>query len=151
MKRLFVLFVALFAIGFSAKAQEQKKETLILTPKDSLFLRYMDDIARSVSNNTPRYKLYKTENIYNLIMLDTATGQVWQVQYGMNDAAEAMAVPIDKEPLIQETQSRNGRFELYPTKNTYTFILLDTKYGFPYQVQWNTDPQKRFRTRIYDW
>ena len=27
-----------------------------------------------------RYKMYKTENIYNFLRLDTKTGKVWQVQ-----------------------------------------------------------------------
>ena len=150
MKRL-VLIAALFAIGFSAQAQVEKENALTLSPKDSLLLNRMEEIAKSVANNTPRYKLYKTDNLYNLILLDTATGRLWQVQYEMNDKAEAMKVPINDNPFIREDdpELRNGRFELYPTNNTYTFILIDTEKGWPFQVQWSTDPKERFRKAIY--
>ena len=32
-----------------------------------------------------------------------------------------------------------GRFELYPTKNVYNFIMLDTATGSTWQVQWSQD------------
>lgn len=121
-----------------------------LTPKDSLFVGVLQSIASETAyQNIPRYKLYKTENLYNLIKLDTATGRLWQVQYGMNKDAERMQVVIDDTSLLWLDEPVPGRYELYPTNNTYTFILLDTKYGYAYQVQWNTNPDKRFRTRIY--
>lgn len=98
----------------------------------------------------PRFKLYKTENIYILIKLDTATGALWQVQYGMNNSSSAMESPIDDTSLIlADTPLRAGRFELYPTNNMYTFILLDTEKGYSYQVQWNTNPENKFRIRIF--
>ena len=93
--------------------------------------------------------MYQTENIYNLLKLDTITGAIWQVQYEMNKDSEAMQVAIDSWPIVAARESHPGRFELYPTKNMYTFILLDTDTGNVYQVQWNTNPNKRFRTRIY--
>ena len=97
----------------------------------------------------PRYKLYNTENIYNLIKLDTATGALWMVQYGMNENVEALVATIDDSSLLDEGDLvRAGRFELYPTRNIYTYILLDTEKGITYQVQWYTDPEKRFRIRI---
>lgn len=150
MKRLLFILVALFAIGFSANAQSERKDTLILSPKDSLFLQYADFIAEMSAYQHPRFKLYKTENIYNLIKLDTATGRLWQVQYEMNKNSDAMEVAISDTSLVwDEDDLRTGRYELYPTNNTYTFILLDTELGYTYQVQWNTDPNKRFRMRIY--
>lgn len=117
-----------------------------LSRKDSLILGELEHVAELIQ---PRYKMYQTENIYNLLKLDTMTGAVWQVQYGMNRDADAMQVAIDSWPLVWSSDSHRGRFALYPTKNMYTFILLDTDTGDVYQVQWNTDPKKRFRTRIY--
>ena len=155
MRRVLVLLVALCAISLSVEAQTdttqiKKAEAPILSPKDSLYLQYADFMATMATYQQPRYKLYKTENIYNLIKLDTATGRLWQVQYGMNQSAERMEVAIDDTSLLwDETNLRAGRFELYPTNNTYTFILLDTEGGQSYQVQWNTNPDKRFRIRIY--
>lgn len=155
MKRFLVLLVALCAISLSAKAQTdttqlKKTDVPMLSSKDSLYLQYADFLAQMAAYQQPRYKLYKTDNIYNLIKLDTATGRLWQVQYGMNKSADRMEVVIDDTSLLwDDTDLRAGRYELYPTNNTYTFILLDTERGYSYQVQWNTDPEKRFRIRIY--
>ena len=149
MKRLLIILVSLFAIGFSANAQVEKKDTLFLSQKDSLFFQYTDFIAEMAAYQHPRFKLYKTDNMYNLIKLDTATGRLWQVQYGMNKSADRMQVAIDDTSLVwDEDNLRAGRYELYPTNNTYTFILIDTERGYTYQVQWNTDPDKRFRIGI---
>lgn len=155
MRRFLVLLVALCAISLSAKAQTdttqvKKTDAPILSPKDSLYLQYADFMAQMAAYQQPRFKLYLTENIYNLIKLDTATGALWQVQYEMNKNAEAMEVPINANSLLwDDTHLRAGRYELYPTNNMYTFILLDTEKGYTYQVQWSTDPDKRFRMRIF--
>ena len=155
MRRYLVLLVALCAIGLSAKAQTdttqiKKADAPVLSPKDSLYLQYADYLAQMAAYQQPRYKLYKTDNIYNLIKLDTATGRLWQIQYGMNKDADRMEVVIDDTSLLwDDTDLRAGRYELYPTNNIYTFILLDTERGYSYQVQWNTDPKKRFRIRIF--
>ena len=117
-----------------------------LSPKDSLFLKAIGRVAEQLQ---PRYRMYQTENIYNLLKLDTMTGAIWQVQYEMNNDADAMQVAIESLPLIWPSESHPGRFALYPTKNMYTFILLDTDTGEVYQVQWNTEPKKRFRMKIY--
>ena len=94
--------------------------------------------------------MYKTENMYNLIKLYTATGALWQLQYGMNKSSTKMEVVLDDTSLLYSWDDViPGRFELYPTQNMYTFILLDTKRGNTYQVQWSTNPDQRFRSRIY--
>ena len=147
MKRLLsVAFAVCFAVCASyAQNDTSATDNYILSPKDSLFLEGIGYVADQIQ---PRYKMYQTENIYNLLKLDTVTGAIWQVQYGMNKDAEAMQVAIDSWPLVWSSDSHPGRFALYPTKNMYTFILLDTDTGEVYQVQWNTDPMKRFRTKI---
>ena len=37
-----------------------------------------------------------------------------------------------------------GRFELYPTENTWTLLKLDTKYGLVRQLQYSLEDDKRF-------
>lgn len=155
MKRFLLVFFALCATCFIAHAQAdslriEKKDTLILSSKDSLYLNHIAYLSQMATYNQPRYKLYKTQNIYNLIKLDTATGRLWQVQYGMNNSSDRMEVTIDDTSLLWSWEEpRAGRYELYPTENMYTFILLDTEKGRTYQVQWNTEPKKRFRIAIY--
>ena len=113
-------------------------------------MSYIDAIYYKIGESIPRFKMYKTENTYNLLKLDTATGKVWQVQYRMG-STESMVIAIDDSSILWPFDNiRAGRFELYPTNNMYTFILLDTEKGGTWQVQWNTDSaNKRFRERIY--
>lgn len=97
----------------------------------------------------PRYKMYQTDNIYILLKLDTRIGQVWMVQYRMG-TTESVVIPINYLPKADEDKGWNGRFELYPTKNMYTFIMVDNKNGDTYQVQWGTDYSHRFIEKITD-
>ena len=140
-----------------------------------------------------RYKVYDTENIYTSILLDTATGQTWQLQIGIGDNSSRMKTVLSNEPkasTIQEVTelyhrdvkwweeeysvdpknspedieswkpgtleqylkrplvAKNGRFKLYPTGNLYNFIMVDVIDGRTWQVQWNTDYDKRLCYRI---
>ena len=158
MKKVYLTFLLAISItsikaqsdSISVKLDSTSVNTAVsvLSPSDSVFLEFLDYVATDFAQRMhPEYKLYQTENTYNLIKLNTATGQLWQVQYGMNSSSTAMEVPIDDNCL--SVISYPGRYELYPTKNMYTFILLDTEAGYTYQVQWNTDPRKRLRVRIY--
>ena len=93
--------------------------------------------------------MYQTENIHILLKLDTATGKVWMVQYGTGDDI-GMTVSVDSTSLLMEgAEEVAGRYELYPTKNMYNFILIDTKQGNTYQVQWSIEPSNRMRVPIY--
>ena len=94
-----------------------------------------------------RYKVYSTTNIYNSLKLDTATGKVTALQINIGDTI-AMEYCVADEVVPNETLI--GRFELYPTQNHYNFILLDTVYGFAYQVQWSTDMSKCGRIPLFD-
>lgn len=159
MKRIFILTIVA-AVSFNVTIAQTdsisvkpdstttiKAETSILSPSDSVFLEFFDYVATDFAQRMhPEYKLYQTENLYNLIKLNTATGQLWQFQYGMNKSAVAGEVPIDDVPLSRF--SNPGRYELYPIKNMYTFILLDTELGYTYQVQWSTESKNRFRIPI---
>lgn len=39
-------------------------------------------------------------------------------------------------------------FQLYPTQNIYTYLKLDTRNGKMWQIQFNTDDEKRFETYL---
>lgn len=161
MKKLLFFITICFASSlFTAEAQSDtlyvasQKDTLktqIQKPTvklDDLTLDYLDYIIGDKINECiPRYKMYPTQNINILLKLDTATGRVWMVQYRMGKDSSAMEIPIDNS--ILSNKGEHGLYELYPTHNIYTFILIDTKFGTTYQVQWGTEPNKRFRERIY--
>lgn len=91
-------------------------------------------------------KMYQTDNIYNLLKLDTATGKIDQVQWSLDSDNEG-SVTINSESLT--IYPRPGLFELYPTKNMYQFILLNKDNGWMWHVQWGLEYSKRWIRRIY--
>lgn len=156
MKKLIICIVALFAfclISFGQDVAGIDKPVVEsqVAESDSLLT---DSIAKALVDMMslvvkPMYKIYKTSNTYNLIKLNTATGAVWQVQIRLG-TADPMTVPIASSSLLYSDETEiPGRYELYETNNDYNFILLDTFTGKTYQVQWNTEPNKRFRERLY--
>ena len=153
-----------------------------------------------------RYKVYDTENIYTSLLLDSATGLIWQLQIGLtkagskkdsvdqlktvlndyayaefleditkdwteniesrmkeweetyNSKPDSIVSAEDKEywkPYTLEQRieisdiAQNGRFKLYPTDNSYNFIMVDVINGRTWQVQWNIDDDKRLVYRFF--
>ena len=114
------------------EVQTLRKE---LRMADSINRLYIDGIYKNIDK--PRFKMYQTENTYNLLKLDTRIGRVWQVQYRMKDV-ESQVVSLNFFGIVSESEGWDGRFELYPTKNLHTFIMIDTGTGDIFQVQWST-------------
>ncbi len=96
-----------------------------------------------------RYKLYQTENIYNLIELDTKTGRIYQVQWTLDSKSVEGTWIINSEDLTHGNGYGSGSFELYPTKNMYQFILLDKTDGRTWHIQWGFKKDNRWIKRIY--
>lgn len=90
-----------------------------------------------------RYKLFPTQNMWTFIKLDTQTGQMWQLQYSVNDDKGRFEYDLNPNALVVNDKKVNGRFELYPTQNIYNFILLDKIDGKAWQVQWSFDEENR--------
>ena len=163
MKRLFLLF-ATFAISASVMAQEQSKQetadSVATTPRyqpKNLYAsseKLEDVVATGVATGfvlnpnqrNSKYKLYGTENIWTFLKLDTCTGRIWQVQYAINDdnrmQTQIVSVRLDWTEDWSDLTNM-GRFELYPTKNMYNFLLIDKKSGRIWQIQWSTNPDNR--------
>lgn len=154
MNKFFSLIVVILFVALNASAQELTDS--LSTPKvvnaDSLLVDISENVARlayqgyAMEPERGRYKMYPTENIYNLLKLDTATGRIEQVQWSLKDSEE-MTVTINSSYLSYS--GKIGTFELYPTKNMYQFILLDTTNGRTWHVQWGTESKKRWIQRIY--
>lgn len=157
MKRMFFLMIVMSVAAISANAQTDSLAVVAKAAKpeanivqlDSLTMAKIDIIYSRLENVVPRYKIYQTENIHILLKLDTATGKVWMVQYGTGGDMGTV-VPIDDTSLLSNwDEIVAGRFELYPTKNMYNFILIDTKLGNTYQVQWHILESNRMRIFIW--
>ncbi len=89
-----------------------------------------------------RFRLYKTSNIFNLFLLDTRTGKLWQLQWSLDTkTAPRETFVINAMPLADTNQ--DGRFSLTVTDNVWTGILLDTKTGSSWQCQWSNTTAER--------
>lgn len=88
------------------------------------------------------YELVPTQNIWTFIKLNTATGQMWQVQYDVNGYNRG-EFTLSPNSQVAEGEGQDGRFALYPTQNIYNFILLDRIDGRMWQVQWSTKANER--------
>ena len=98
----------------------------------------------------PIYKLFPTQNYWTFIKLDTRNGKMWQVHFTIsNDGYQGELILNSSSLVWTKEEEVNGRFTLYPTNNIYNFILIDQIDGRTYQVQWNSDKDKRFVSRIY--
>ena len=162
MKKLITILAACLCCSvFGAKAQSNMPDgsilkdilkTVVDAPEaDPMTLEYMDAIYNQMVAANPRYKMFQTKHDYILLKLDTATGRVWMVQFGMGDKSSRRQVVVDdSSPLDDMDGAINGRFDLYPTNNMYNFILIDTFDGTTYQVQWHTESGKRFRKFIHE-
>jgi hypothetical protein len=110
----------------------------------------LDDfpLPEPTQNPDAAFRIFRTQNIFMLLKLDTRTGQIWQVQWGNDDDHRFTAV-INRTVLIpagtveHPTLLKPGRFTLSPTWNIHTFILLDEKDGRTWQVEWG-DATHRF-------
>ena len=142
MKRILMIAFT-FLVCTLSMAQQKKNE-----------VEYLDSIVNQISDInigyliSGRYKMYQTENIYNLLKLDTATGKIEQVQWSLDSDNEG-SVTINDEDLTFGYGYGSGSFELYPTKNMYQFILLDKTCGRKWHVQWGMESSKRWIRRIY--
>jgi len=102
----------------------------------------------SQSTDVP-YRIFHTKNIYNVLELDTRNGRIWQVQWG--DSGDRGHTAVNLTSLLPTGAAEStGRFTLYPTKNIWTFILLDQSNGRTWQVQWGFKATERFVLEIKD-
>ena len=104
-----------------------------------------DSCSNSAQDPNARYKLYPTQNMWTFLKLDTMTGRIWQVQYSVDGAEYRFETVLSDVNIIAELKKKGkiGRFALYPTQNTYNFILLDQIDGNTYQVQWGSSKKER--------
>lgn len=91
--------------------------------------------------NTATLKIKVTDLLEKI---NYATGIIWQVQYSVKGDDYRFKSTLNRFSLLPEGQKEiAGRFELYKTQNLYNFILVDTRDGRTWQVQWSTEPDNR--------
>jgi hypothetical protein len=91
-----------------------------------------EDFPDASQNTEVVYRMFRTANIFTFLKLETTTGRIWQVQWG--DSSHRFQSPLNAKAFAFD--SKVGRFTLYPTRNMFTFILLDQDSGDSWQIQW---------------
>ena len=130
MKKIVIFAViALVTMTTFAQTQTQTKTISTLSPDNDIV-----------------YRLFPTQNRWIFIKLNTRNGQMWQVQYSLED--NNLEVPLSLATRVFSQEEVNGRFFLYTTNNMYNFILLDQIDGRVWQVQWSTEAKNRLVIRI---
>ncbi len=150
-----ISWVVIFVFSIGLHAQEKISNTYDTIPcnkemsqKDSLIIGYLDVFTSQLRE--PCYKLFPTTNRWTFLKLNTATGQIWQVQYSTDGYKYRFQTVLDDNiRVIYNDEVICGRFTLYETQNMYNFILIDQIDGRCWQVQWNIDNDKRMVLRIY--
>ncbi len=127
-----VAALALVAFSLSSAAMAQSAQ---------LDSRPVDPISES--EIAYPYRLFATTNIWTFVLLDTATGRAWQVNYSLDKAPASRLIINESSLLPKGTTPKNGRFTLNPTENMYTFLLLDREDSRIWQLQWSLKPETR--------
>ena len=140
MKKSWLLFGLMALLLIAGCKQEVKQEGL--SERDIQMFQYMEAYLNQLRE--PRYQLFKTQNMWTFLKLDTMTGQIWQVQYSVKGNEYRFETALDLNIRILTPKDQIcGRFTLYPTENMYNFLLLDQIDGRCWQVQWSTEPNNR--------
>lgn len=106
-------------------------------------------LLKTIMNDCPAYELYRTDNMWTFLKLETSTGKIWQVQYAVGDG-DAFQVVLNDISLAFDGMETAGRFKLHPTDNIYNFLLPDTHTGSVWQAQWSQNPDNRGVIPIYE-
>lgn len=137
MKKILVL-ILFITVQFSAYAQNSSVKP---------------DGGHTQQSSDVKYRLFKTENVFTMLLLDTSTGKVWQTQFSVNEEkGTRLMIPINDRSLVRSEEiTRVGRFTLYPTLNMYNFMLLDQDTGRLFQCQWSLKKEERIILSIEPW
>ena len=171
MKSFLFLFVFLFWNG-CLFAQEIQRDSIKVDSNESrmpLQTTELDSIATSIINSTStidaeksikvhgevlakstnRYKIYPTSNMYNFLKLDTKMGYIYRIQWSYDNNKRYETYVNYKSLVGDEDDWVNDRFEIYPTTNIYSFLLLDKIDGRVWHCYWSFESGGNGIQRIY--
>ncbi|MCK9230832.1 MAG: hypothetical protein M0Q23_08845 [Syntrophales bacterium] len=93
-----------------------------------------------------RFRLFRTDNMWSYLLLDTSDGRLWHVTYTTDKEKGArLKIPINDKPFATKNSSKNGKFTLYSTDNMWNFILIDQDDGRAWQCQFTMEAKEEYR------
>ncbi len=89
---------------------------------------------------TERFKVYKTQNMWTVLLLDTRTGRLWQAQYTIAKDGVRGSAPVSD---VAQADGPDGRFSLTLTDNIWNSVLVDSQTGKLWQCQFSLEESGR--------
>jgi len=94
-----------------------------------------------------RYALYKTQNMWTYILLDTFSGKLWQCQYSVNGSEYRFSLEINSNEF---SSTEDSKFIIQPMTSMFQYYLINEETGDMWKFQWSTKGSeyrwiKRFR------
>jgi hypothetical protein len=86
-------------------------------------------LLSSLISHAQTYRFYQTDNVHNQLRLNVKNGEVYQIQ----DDGQKFLVHGES---VSDSKN-DDRYELYKTKNIWTYILLDKCTGKLWQCQYS--------------
>jgi hypothetical protein len=117
--------------------------TLIVVALLALMNAAFADVPGLSATQNPNalYRLFSTQNTFNLLLLNTMDGSIRRLQWSQQGNTFTSTFP--KCPgAAQSTHA--GRYTLQSTQNIWTFILLDQDNGSAWYVQWSVNGDNDF-------
>ena len=118
--RLILLFCLVIILPVGAQGKER--------------IKFQTDPPQKIDAS---FRLFKTDNMWTYLLLDTRNGRIWQVNFTVSEEGVRTKIPINLKPLVNNEEAKNGRFTLYPTDNMWNFLLLDQEDGRVWQCQFS--------------
>ncbi len=115
-------------VQFSVKGEDYR----FATPINMFSLAY----PKTTSNWTSRFQMFKTQNIWNFILLDSYNGRLWQFQYSTQDFDEKMIIPINRYELVSDNE--RCIFSIQPLTSMFQYYLINDSTGDMWKFQWST-------------
>ena len=113
---------------------DQNKTEQLEIPLTSLAL---DDKQEEIDN---RFTLYPTIDNSTFLLLDQMNGKMWKLNWDTKPEKNVI-VSLNITSLIDKQKEIDNRFILYPTQNSWNFLLLDKIDGRLWQVRWSKKSQ----------
>lgn len=88
-----------------------------------------------------RFALYSTQDSWKFLLLDQVSGKIWQVDWGMKPDKNKISA-VNNSYLVEKQTKIENRFQLYPTRDSRFFLLLNEINGKLWQINWSSKPEE---------
>ncbi|WP_146202323.1 hypothetical protein [Dyadobacter jejuensis] len=93
------------------------------------------------------FRIYPIPDPRYFLKLNTRTGQIWPIAFD-EKVTKQLEATSKGEPLVNIQNEVDNRFALYPTQNTWVYLLLDQINGKMWQMEWHIKTKKAEMTPL---